>query len=40
MGVKEEIFKRGSFIIGDGPGTRFWEDVWLGGTSLANQYPT
>jgi hypothetical protein len=40
MGVKEEFFKRGSFIIGDVLATRFWEGVWLGGTLLANQYPT
>jgi hypothetical protein len=40
MGVKEEFFKRGSFIVGDGSATRFWEDVWLGGMLLANQYPT
>jgi hypothetical protein len=39
MLVKEEFFKRGSFIISDGSGTRFWEDVWLGDSSLANQYP-
>ena len=26
--------------IGDGYSTRFWEDVWLGSTSLANQYPS
>jgi hypothetical protein len=25
MGVKENFFKRGSFIIGDGLGTHFWE---------------
>jgi hypothetical protein len=39
MGVKDEFVKRGSFIIGDGLGTRFWEDVWLGNSSLAYQYP-
>jgi hypothetical protein len=38
MGVKDEFFKRGSFVIGDGASTRFWEDVWQGSTSLANQY--
>jgi hypothetical protein len=40
MGVKDNFFKCGSFVIGDGSGTRFWEDVWLGNTSLANQYPS
>jgi hypothetical protein len=40
MGVKDDFFKRGSFVIGDGSGTRFREDVWLGNTSLANQYPS
>jgi hypothetical protein len=40
MGVKDNFFKCGSFVIGDGSGTRFWEDVWLGNISLANQYPS
>jgi hypothetical protein len=40
MRVKNEFFNRGSFRVGDGTGTRFWEDTWLGDTSLANQYPT
>jgi hypothetical protein len=26
--------------VGDGLGTRFWEDVWLGNTTLACQYPS
>jgi hypothetical protein len=38
MWVKEDFFKRGSFIVGDGLGTRFWENVWLDNSSLANQY--
>jgi hypothetical protein len=25
MGVKEDFLKRGSFIVGDGLGTHFWE---------------
>jgi hypothetical protein len=37
---KDEFFKRGSFVICDGHTTRFWEDAWLGITSLANQYPS
>jgi hypothetical protein len=40
MGVKSEFFARGYFKIGNGAQTRFWEDVWLGETSLANQYPS
>jgi hypothetical protein len=40
MGVKDEFFQHDSLIIGDGLGTQFWKDVWLGNTSLANKYPT
>jgi hypothetical protein len=40
MEVKDDFFQRGSFVIGDGLGTCFCEDIWLGNTSLANQYPT
>jgi hypothetical protein len=40
MGMKDEFFARGSFKLGDGKKTRFWEDVWLGEKSLAQQYPT
>ena len=40
MGVKDDIFDRGSFAVGDGKGTRFWEDTWLGNTPLAAQYPS
>jgi hypothetical protein len=40
MGVKDYFFQRGSFVIGDGLGTRFWQNIWLGNTPLANQYPT
>ena len=39
MGVKDEFFSRGSFIIGDGSSTRFWEDSWLGTRPLSSQYP-
>ena len=39
MKIKDDFFSRGSFTVGNGMNTRFWEDVWLGGTSLAQQYP-
>ena len=34
MRVKEEFFSRGSFFIGNGQNTRFWEDKWLGDAPL------
>jgi hypothetical protein len=40
MGVKNEFFQRGPFIVGGDTRTLFLEDTWLGDTSLANQYPT
>jgi hypothetical protein len=40
MNVKEEFFSRGSFKVGNGLDTRFWEDVWLGDKPLAQQYPS
>ena len=39
MRVKEDFFSRGSFMVGNGETTRFWEDTWLGPTPLKNQYP-
>jgi hypothetical protein len=39
MGVKEVFFENGSFTIGNGQKTRFWEDTWLSDTPLAHQYP-
>ena len=39
MKVRSDFFKRGSFVIGDGMNTRFWEDTWLGDSPLAQQYP-
>ena len=38
MEVKHEFFSRGSFKVGNGMSIRFWEDTWLGNTSLAQQY--
>ena len=40
MKVKDDFFRRGNFIIGDGLNTRFWKDTWLGDSPLAHQYPT
>ena len=40
MRVKATFFHRTKFIVGDGNTTRFWEDTWLGETSLALQYPS
>jgi hypothetical protein len=40
MRFKNELFDRGYFKIGNGASIRFWEDVWQGDTSFANQYPS
>jgi hypothetical protein len=40
MGVKDKFFPRGSFKVGNGQSTRFWEDIWLGERPLAEQYPS
>ena len=34
MKVKDEFFQRGRFQVGNGEKTQFWEDTWLGNTSL------
>ena len=39
MRIKEDFYSRGSFKVGNGMNTRFWEDTWLGVTPLAQQYP-
>jgi hypothetical protein len=39
MNQKEIFFRFGSIHVGDGEGTRFWEDSWLGAAPLAYQYP-
>jgi hypothetical protein len=39
MSQKETFFKFGLFHVGNGEGTRFWEDCWLGDGTLASQYP-
>jgi hypothetical protein len=40
MNVKDEFLQRGSFIVGNGLSTRFWEDTWLGEKPLAEEYPS
>jgi hypothetical protein len=37
---KDVFFQRGSFVVGDGLSTRFWEDPWLKRTPLMNEYPS
>jgi hypothetical protein len=39
MKMKEDFLEQGSFTVGKGEYTRFWEDTWLGNTPLAQQYP-
>jgi hypothetical protein len=38
MKVKADFFYCGSFKVGNGEQTRFWEDTWLGDKPLAQQY--
>jgi hypothetical protein len=40
MATKKFFFSLGTFSIKDGSEIRFWEDRWLGATSLREQYPT
>jgi hypothetical protein len=40
MKVKNDLFSRGSFNIGNGQNARFWEDTWLGDVPLKDQYPS
>ena len=39
MATKKYFFPFGSFLIKDGSQIRFWEDKWLGNTTLHEQYP-
>jgi hypothetical protein len=39
MATKKHFFGHGKFLIKDGSEVRFWEDKWLGLTSLREQYP-
>uniref|UniRef100_A0ACD5YIW8 Uncharacterized protein n=1 Tax=Avena sativa TaxID=4498 RepID=A0ACD5YIW8_AVESA len=38
MATKKHFFHFGAFEINDGSQIRFWEDKWLGQTSLSEQY--
>ena len=39
MATKKFFFPHGSFSIRDGSEIRFWEDIWLGQSTLKEQYP-
>ena len=39
MATKKFFFQHGSFSIRDGSEIRFWEDKWLGQSTLREQYP-
>jgi hypothetical protein len=36
MHHKETFLKYGSLVVGDGEGTRFWEDTWLDAEPLSS----
>jgi hypothetical protein len=40
MAIKKHFFGTEAFSIKDGSEIRFWEDKWLGTTSLRKKYPT
>ena len=40
MKVKQSMFNRTRFVIGNGASRRFWEDTWLGDSPLTIQYPS
>jgi hypothetical protein len=39
IAAKKHIFRFGFFTIKDGSEIHFWEDKWLGNTTLREQYP-
>ena len=39
MDAKSDFLNCGTFKLQNGKQIRFWEDKWLGSTSLKNQYP-
>jgi hypothetical protein len=40
MKVKNEFLCFGTFLIKNGSQVRFWEDTWLGNSTLREQYPS
>jgi hypothetical protein len=40
MATKKYFFGHGKFLIKDGFEVHFWEDKWIGTTTLREQYPT
>ena len=40
MATKNDFFRFGAFNIKDGSEIRFWEDKWLGNSTLREQYPS
>jgi hypothetical protein len=40
MEVKDEFLQWGSFGVGNGLSTRFWEDSWLREKTLSEEYPS
>jgi len=40
MKVKQDFLRFGAFLVKDGSQVRFWEDNWLDGTPLKDQYPS
>jgi hypothetical protein len=40
MRRRDDFFKLGSYILGDGQDVRVWEDTWLCDSQLSVQYPS
>lgn len=40
MKIKWDFLQFGAFLLKDGSQVRFWEDSWIGGKPLKNQYPS
>ncbi|WVZ94697.1 LOW QUALITY PROTEIN: hypothetical protein U9M48_040562 [Paspalum notatum var. saurae] len=40
MKVKPDFLRFGTFLVKDGSQVRFWEDTWLDGIPLKDQYPS
>jgi hypothetical protein len=38
MRLNNAFFHRGTFKIGKGTCVHFWENIWVGNSSLANKY--